>query len=396
MRSRISILSAILAFAGACHDGPTDTSRSTATPPRPSVQADAQLATVAWYQLGGRLALATFPSPFPRNRMFAYLALAQYRAASAADDAYEGAWPSYVSAAVAGASAEVLTSFFPANAAQIAEALSEAEQAAAVNVHSGFAAGAEFGRQVAAPVIERARTDNFDLPWTGHVPVGNGFWFSSTNPPTPPAFPRLGEMHAFFMTSNDQFRPPPPPAFDSPEFQAALAEIRQISDTRTAEQKHIAEFWATGPGGQIYWNGAALDLIGRYGITSEREAARVLAVMHTAMMDAGIASHEAKFTYWVIRPSQADPAIVPIGLPNFPSYPSNHATISGTASFVLAALFPADADWLVAAGEEAGTSRMYGGIHYRFDRDAGFDLARKIADLALTMDHHGALLGPMP
>jgi len=396
MRSRISILSAALAVASGCHDAPTDTSRRTAAAPLPDAQADAQLATLSWYHLGERFALATFASPIPRNRVFAYLTLAQYRAAAAADDAYGGAWPSYVAAAVAGASAEVLTYFFPAEAALIAERLSEAEQAAAVNVHSGFAAGAEFGRAVGAPVIARARTDRFDLPWTGHVPAGEGFWFSSANPPAPPAFPRLGEMRAFYLTSNDQFRPPTPPAYGSPEFQAALAELRQISDTRTAEQKHIAEFWATGPGGQVYWNGTAVDLIGRYGITSERDAAHVLALLHTAMVDANIASHEAKFTYWLIRPSQADPAIVPIGLPNFPSYPSNHAAISGTASLVLAALFPGDADWLVAAGEEAGTSRMYGGIHYRFDRDAGFELAHKIADLALTMDRQGALLGALP
>ncbi len=396
MRSRISIVSVSLVIASGCHDAPTDASRRLAADPPRDVEAEAQLATLAWYRLGTRLAMAKYASPIPRTRVFAYLTLAQYRAAAAADDAFGGQWPSYVSAAVAGASAEVLAYFFPADAALIDDALREAQQLAAVNPHSGFAAGADFGRTVAAPVIERARTDGFDVPWTGHVPLGEGLWFSSANPPAPPAFAQLGDVRAFFLTSNSQFRPPPPPAFGSTEFQVALAEVRQFSDTRTAEQKRIADFWATGPGGQTYWGGVALELIGRYGIASEREAAHVLALMHAVMFDANIASHEAKYFYWLIRPSQADAAIVPIGLPNFPSYPSNHAAISGAAALVLAALFPHDAEWLVAAGEEAAISRVYGGIHYRFDMDAGLELARQIAQLALTMDQHDALLGALP
>jgi hypothetical protein len=51
-------------------------------------------------------------------------------------------------------------------------------------------------------------------------------------------------MRPFFMESGDQFRPGPPPAFGSPEFLAALAEVRQFSDNRTADQQRIAEFWA--------------------------------------------------------------------------------------------------------------------------------------------------------
>ena len=44
-----------------------------------------------------------------------------------------------------------------------------------------------------------------------------------------------GGYHArpFFLASGDEFRPAPPPAFGSPEYLAALGEVRQISDTRT-------------------------------------------------------------------------------------------------------------------------------------------------------------------
>ena len=116
--------------------------------------------------------------------------------------------------------------------------------------------------------------------------------------------------------------------------------------------------------------------------------------MNTAAMDGLIACAEAKFTYWLLRPSQADPAIsLAIGLPNFPSYPSNHACFSGSAAYVLGALFPAEAQRLEQMAYDAGISRVYGGIHYRFDSDVGLELARKISRLALDSDAAGRLLG---
>jgi hypothetical protein len=107
-------------------------------------------------------------------------------------------------------------------------------------------------------------------------------------------------------------------------------------------------------------------------------------------MDANIACHDAKYTFWVIRPSQADPAIkTPIGLPNHPSYLSNHACLSGAVGFVAGALFPDQAARLIAMAEEAAESRLYAGIHYRFDKDDGLTVARLVADLALKSDVHG-------
>ena len=186
-------------------------------------------------------------------------------------------------------------------------------------------------------------------------------------------------------------RPPPPPAIGSPVFLTALAEIRRFSDDRTAEQLRIAQFWAM-PAVAAFWNEEASRRIVRYRL-SERRAAYALALMHTAAMDANIACHDAKYTYWLIRPYRADPAITtPIPRPNHPSYPSDHACVSGASAYVLAALFPADAAQLVATADEAGESRLYAGIHYRFDKDAGLRIARQVADLALSRgldDAHG-------
>ncbi len=103
--------------------------------------------------------------------------------------------------------------------------------------------------------------------------------------------------------------------------------------------------------------------------------------------DALIASHDAKFTYWFIRPPEADPGIRPdIVMPNFPSYPSNHSTLSMAMATVIGATFPAHADSLATQAKQAGISRIYAGIHYRFDVETGFALGRQVAAWALAHD----------
>ena len=108
------------------------------------------------------------------------------------------------------------------------------------------------------------------------------------------------------------------------------------------------------------------------------------------MHDASVACWEAKYKYFNPRPSQLDPAIrTGIGLPNFPAYPSGHSTFSAAASDVLGYLFPDAAAQVRAMADEAGMSRLYGGIHYmndikegkaHGDRVAAFKLSRARAD----------------
>ena len=323
--------------------------------------------TVQWNAIARAQTLTHPMSQQLGVRMFAYLSLAQANAAAAAGD--EGS----VSAAIAGASAVVLASFFPD---QVAYFDSQVD---------GDAAAVALGRSVGADVLARAATDGFTSSVAGVViPVCPGCWVSA--PGVNPVFPRLSEMRPFFLESASQFRPAPPPAFGSPEYLVALAEVRHLSDTRTHEQDSLAKFWAK-PGGftvvQSYANQIASAEITKFGL-NERKAARVLAFMNMAAMDAFIGSHDAKYTYWMIRPSQADPGIVlAIGLPNHPSYPSNHASVTGASMAVLAHFFRRDADYLNGLADQAGISRIYGGIHYRFDMDAGLTLGRQVARYAL-------------
>jgi len=366
---------------------------------RPSVQTSAVKfwdvgASVGWNAIERNLLIKRrFGDQNAAFRQFAYLSLAQYNAVIAAEGGRAGATRLSEQAAVAGASAAVLTYFYPDEQAFLDGQVSAQQEGAhwPGESQTDFAAGEAVGRAVGAQVVAAAATDRFNDPWTGSIPVCAGCWHPNT-PGLPPIHPQQGQMRPFFLASGDQFRPAPPPAFGSPEFLAALAEIRHFSDTRTHEQDSIAKFWAFPAGTSLvagFWNSVASELIVRFH-QDERKAAHTLALMSMAALDALTASHEAKYHYWLIRPTQADPLItLSIGLPNHPSYPSNHAAVSTTTALILGGIFPSEARRLAAMADEAGVSRLYGGIHYRFDKTAGEEIARNVAALALQLDVNG-------
>lgn len=297
--------------------------------------------------------------------------------------------------AVAGASAVVLSYLLPTQAATVENMVTDQRNAA--RNPDAFARGEAVGRAAGAEIVARGQTDGFTNPFTGTIPTGPGLWISNTNPPTI-ASGQLPGMRPWFLTSANQFRPGPPPAFGSPDFLAGLAEIRQISDTRTAEQTQIAAYWAMNAGTPTasgYWMGVASDNILARGF-SERRATHVYALLGTTMLDALIGCWDAKETYWLIRPWQADPAIVvlpAVTKPNHPSYPSGHSCVSSSGGAILGAVFPSQRDQFDAWVTEAGLSRMYGGIHYRFDIEAGQQLGRNVAGFTLDEDRtHNSVL----
>jgi membrane-associated phospholipid phosphatase len=75
-----------------------------------------------------------------------------------------------------------------------------------------------------------------------------------------------------------------------------------------------------------------------------------------------------------------DPGITPLfAVPNFPSYPSNHAVFSFARAEVLAYLFPSGAVEARAVGKEASDSRIWAGIHYPADIQAGMRIGQAVA-----------------
>ncbi|MEO6526129.1 MAG: vanadium-dependent haloperoxidase [Gemmatimonadaceae bacterium] len=357
---------------------------------------NAPLASPSWNALTRDL-VAKYRTD-PSARPYALVGLAQHAAVTLAEDRSSGRCPSS-RAAVAAASVSVLTYLYSTESGAL-EARLEAQHAhdaaSSLGSERDLVAGEKVGREAAALVIAYARTDGSDAVWTGTVPVGPGLWFSSAKPAAPPATPTLAQTRAWFLSSNDQFRPAPPPAFGSPQFLEALAEVKSAQTTRTPAQLELAKKWSLSGGTyriQGYWNVVATELATQYDLR-ERAATHALALVNMAMHDATVACWDAKYTYWFIRPSQADPSIVSaIPLSNHPSYPSSHSCSSAAGATVLGVLFPAEVARLGAMADEVAMSRLYGGVHYRFDNEVGLSLGASVGRLAIEHDVDLTLIG---
>jgi hypothetical protein len=290
--------------------------------------------------------------------------------------------------AAAGAAAAVLIHLFPKEEQAIAGRLSGETAALGIDgPRADFESGVESGRAAAAEVIALAKADRSDLVWSGTVPIGTDKWSSRAQPPRPPLGPRLGEIRPFFLTTGADYRAPSPPSYDSAAFRAAVSEVRAIADRRTNEQVRIAQYWEnlTGAYAAGLWNDVTRSAVSSHGLT-EPESARVLALINMVGVDAFIACHDSKYAYWVPRPTQIDPGIrLAISVPNHPSYPSNHACVSGAVSLALDQQFPDQSGRYFAMGLQASESRIYAGIHYRFDLDEGLVIARKVAARAIEV-----------
>ena len=154
----------------------------------------------------------------------------------------------------------------------------------------------------------------------------------------------------------------------------------------------IAQKWNIADPASV-WNQTASDAAVRHRM-SDVEATRVFAVLNVAAMDAVVACFEAKYKYWLMRPSQADTTLVladSVGLPNFPAFPSGHACSAGAFGAVLAHYIPQERDEFTRIAEEQAMSRLYGGIHYRFDNDGGLELGRVVARHVVAREQRGGL-----
>ena len=363
--------------------------------------------SLGWQAQARTLAGAANMSPLAAARVYAALSVAQYSAVMATDasDA-DGVLPENgigaggraalesQRGAVAGASAQVLSFFFPAAAGGLEQRVISEGETGPGKVHPHFTTGVAIGRTAGNMIVERTKADHFTAPWTGSVPTGPGMWVANG----PPAGATLGGVTPYLLTSGSQFRSPPPPMFNSPAFLTDLNEIKSIATTRTAAQQATAIYWNfptgtfTPPG---YWNLTTGNYIESHRL-DERAATHAFALTSAAMMDALIGCWDAKYFYWTMRPSQADPSItLSFGLPNHPSYPSGHSCASAAAATVLAHLFPDRAAEVAGWVTDAGLSRMYAGIHYRFDIVAGNNLGNAVAQWAIARDRQSGLLAAM-
>jgi membrane-associated phospholipid phosphatase len=396
MRARqIAIGSLTIILAAACGD-----QNPTMVDPALQVSEGApfssQVATLGWQARARTLVAAGSLSPLAAARIYAALSVAQYNAVTTVQTLEsdgvlsEGGFGTggrtqfeAERAAIAGASVRVLSFFFPAAAATLEQQVIAEGNEGAGEVHPQFILGLASGRSAGDASIRHVQGDRFTSPWTGTVPTGPGLWTANG----PPAGATLGGAVPYFMTSGSQFRPVAPPAFMSPEFNAALAEVKTLSADLTPAQIANVRFWNYG-GGTPTPPGYFNEVASTYSVEArmdEAATAHVFAVMHAALFDALIACWDAKYHYWLLRPSQVDPTIpLPLGLPNHPSYPSGHSCVSSAAGTVLTHFFPSHASELATTVEDAGMSRIRGGIHYRFDISAGNRIGRSVGQLAIA------------
>jgi hypothetical protein len=387
---------ALLAACGPDQPNPTGPSPQLDASHNTASAAEA-LASPGWQQTARDLVSQANFSPIQGAHAYPILGVAQYLAVQRAEAAVgdggrlRGATDR---GAVAGASVVTLTYLFSSKKQVLEDMVTAQASAGSAESQAAFAAGEAIGRAVGAEIVARARGDHFDAPNTAVPPVGPGYWTSSAIPPQPVAGGNLPGVTPWFLKRARQFRPGPPPAFGKKKFNAALAEIRHISDTRTQAQIDIATFWALSNGTPTtsgFWIERASEFIVQNGL-SEREATHVFALLSATMFDAQIGCWDAKLTYWLIRPWKADPLITvvkAVGMPNHPSYPSGHSCLSASGASVISEFFPDKRAQLDAMVTEAGLSRMYGGIHYRFDIEAGAELGRDVAQFTIRKDASG-------
>jgi hypothetical protein len=356
----------------------------------------AELASPRWQAQARTLVGMNSFSPYAAGRAYAAVSVAQYAAVVDADgdDPSGHASADLRRGAVAGASFETLKFLFPLGGANVDALLASESAAGGIEAQERFAHGLAIGRAAGLTQVARARTDGFTTPWTGTVPVGEGIW-APTPPSTGPAGSVLIGTLPYLLSSSDQFRSEPPPAYGSPAFELAMDTIRLLTSQRTPEQQAVVIAWNLSGGTHTppgRWNLAAADRIIAYGL-DERDATHVFAVMHVAMMDSQIACWDSKMTYWVVRPSQAGAGVsLGLSVPNHPSYPSGHSCLSAAAGAVLTRFFHEDRKDLAADVAEAGISRMLAGIHFGFDVKAGQDIGDAIGKLAIKVDRHDGLL----
>jgi hypothetical protein len=185
-------------------------------------------------------------------------------------------------------------------------------------------------------------------------------------------------------------------------------EVYETSKKNTPGQKAIALFWDDSPNGRYmtafgHWTSIASKLISAKKL-SLLKAVEAYVRMTVAMHDAAILAWKGKYEYNVVRPityiqQYFDQSWQPlIATPGHPEFPAAHATISQAAAMALTQVFGKSCQVrdnsyedigmperkfssLQEAAREAGLSRLYGGIHYRYSIEEGFKLGEAVAQL---------------
>jgi hypothetical protein len=241
--------------------------------------------------------------------------------------------------------------------------------------------------------------------------------------PAPPAFapaflPGWGLVTPFGLQEASQFRGQAPPALFTGKYANDYNEVKLLgkidSAFRPQDRTDVARFYAATSPVQA-WNSAARQ-VGLAQGTTLSENARIYALLAMAIGDASIAAYDTKYHYNLWRPltaiqggdmdgnpkTEADPTWFPlISTPAFPAYASAHATLSGSARAVLERIFGVPGHVITLTNsalpgivldyttfsqvcDDIDDARIYGGIHFRFDQEAGALQGRMVGTYIVT------------
>jgi len=267
----------------------------------------------------------------------------------------------------------------------------------------------DFGKAVAAAVFAWSETDgskNANAPYT--VPTGPGLWKPTPPALAPPATPYWGNNRTIVSGSTSNTLPIAPPAFSTDPSSPFFLMVKKVYDASlilTDDQKAMAMFWRDVPGTSSpgHWLSILLITADKTDVKLDK-AALAYALTGAAVHDGLISCWKGKFQYNLIRPVTYIRETMGyaewnsfIGTPAHPEYPSAHSSLSGAAAGVLEKLFGnigtiTDDTYVYlgfgartypsfnAIAEEAGISRLYGGIHYEQSIDQGLLLGKKVAN----------------
>lgn len=362
---------------------------------------DQALSAVRYWNAGApnyrwiELTLEQYDRPGPAGRTLALVNVAMYDAIVATWDAkytYNRprpsgvptlidmpASPSYPSeyAAAASAAATVLAHLFPDNAdffMEQAEAAGQSQLYAGVHYPSDVEAGLALGRSVGEKIMAIIEVDRANAVWDGDIPTGPDKWIGEN-----PAGITNSLLTPLGIRSVADYLPPPPPAIDSEQMQAELAELKSIE--RTTPQAMNAWVWHSYYQAYGYWYDQISTKLFEYDLTDDvPQAALMYATLSVVSDDAINSCFNAKYTYWMIRPPDLESGLGSLfPSPPHPSYPSAHSCSTMSMAMVIGHFFPEIAEPMQAAAHDAGNSRLVAGIHYASDRNAGEALGQAVA-----------------
>jgi hypothetical protein len=362
--------------------------------------------------------------PFAQARYVAIVQLAVFEAVNSITRDYRPYLGSIVAphgasadAAAVQAAYRVLSTYFPTSASMLgtARANSLALIPDGQSKNDGIATG---DTAAFAMVALRANDGSSPAQFKKPGPPVPGEWQAT------PSCPIVNEIAVgvFFQWQNvtpfgipgvSEFLLDPPPALDSNQYAKAYNEVKAVgslnSTERPPDRANVVLFYAASSPTFVF-NLAARQIVAQEGWHSLSENARAFALTNMAINDGAVASFFNKYHYNFWRPETAihagdtdgnrktdpDPNWVPfIAAPCFPGYPSNHGSLSNSGAEVMRRLYgeaghaitlsnPAVPNIVLHYGsfrqitDDISDARVYGGIHFRTDQDAGARLGRAV------------------